>query len=312
MGLLDSFFGGGGGNAAGIQTDYANQALDLQKQIYADTKEAIKPWYNAGTSAVSALMDRLGLQGGSTKTRDQIIKELTPQYTTTTGQQGGGQFVGPDGRIYEGDNASMINRYVQNNPQDREFAIKVPGFDPKGDITGLGFKSMGPAQTSSVNYDALNKAADEAMAGQGTPSNYGDLLADYQWTADPGYQFQLDQGTKALERKAAASGKTFTPEMMKALSEYTVGTANQNYGEGFARDQTKKNGIYNMLAGVSGMGQVATGQQAGAGTNYANQATDLLTGIGNVQAAGKQADSAARGSMFGTLLKYAPAIAGMF
>lgn len=331
MGFLGDIMGGGGGKAAGIQTKEAEKALALQKEIYGDIKGLTKPYYDAGTASLDQLMTYLGLSGSTgAKTREQFAAELTPQYTTTTGGPATKMYVGPDGRVYDSSDPNKFSAaYAANNKGSTGFQNDYNRFTRallgKADygLEDLGFKPMSPS-TSSVNYDGLNKAIDEAMAKQeadGKPAGFGKLLADYEFEEDPGYLFAKEQGNTAIERRLASQGKIFTPEAMKALSEYNTGMAAQGYDAGFARDQQSKSSIYNMLASTAGMGQVATGQQANAGTNYANAATDLYTGIGNVKAAGKQADNASRGSMFGSLVDaglgyasggWAGALAGLF
>lgn len=304
MGLLDSVFGGGGGQAAGVQKEYAEKALKLQEEMYGDTKENVKPWYNAGESAIAKLMTMLGLEGGDgVKTREQLVKELTPQYTNTTNGAGGGTlYRGPDGRVYDTSEKGWESSFYANNPNIRpQFGTALQFLTPDR-FEAMGLKPMSQS-SSSVNYDALNKAVDDALAKQGKPDDFGSLMKPFEYKDDPGFRFAQEEGNKAVQRQMAKQGKTMSPAALKAMSEYNTGMAEQGYGAAFSRDQAKKGLDYNMLAGVSGMGQVATGQQAGAAQNYANQATDLYTGIGNVVAAGKQADNAARGSMFGTLAK---------
>lgn len=88
----------------------------------------------------------------------------------------------------------------------------------------------------------------------------------------PDYQFGLDQGNKALANSAAARGMTYSGQQGKAL---------QRYGQDYAG--TKLNESYNRLAGIAGIGQQATNQTGAAGQNYANNASNNLTDMGNAQ-----------------------------
>lgn len=113
------------------------------------------------------------------------------------------------------------------------------------------------------------------QAGVGALGQIQNLLANpSSITSDPGYQFGLSQGTKALNNGAAAGGMTYSGAQQKAL---------QRYGQDYAG--TKLNESYNRLASLAGLGQTATSGTASAGSNYANNGSNLLSGMGNVQAA---------------------------
>lgn len=94
-------------------------------------------------------------------------------------------------------------------------------------------------------------------------------------TSDPGYQFRMDQGQKAIERSAAARGGLFSGGTGKALQQYSQGLASQEYGNAF-----------NRLASLAGIGQSATGQQVNANQNQAVALSDLTTQAGNARASG--------------------------
>jgi hypothetical protein len=100
-----------------------------------------------------------------------------------------------------------------------------------------------------LGQDATNRMRDIYLTGK-TP-----------FTASPGYDFRVQQGTQALERGAAARGRQFSGAQGKALTEYGQGVAADEYDRG-----------YNRLAGMAGLGQTATGQIGQAGQVYANQA----------------------------------------
>lgn len=57
--------------------------------------------------------------------------------------------------------------------------------------------------------------------------------------SDPGYQFRMEQGQKALDRSAAAKGLTMSGAQLKALTEYGQGMGSQEYGNAFNRAFTQ-------------------------------------------------------------------------
>ena len=86
---------------------------------------------------------------------------------------------------------------------------------------------------------------------------------------DPGFKFALEQAQQAIERSAAAKGTLMTGGTLKELAGFTTGAALQGYGD-----------YWNRLAGLASMG-------GNAASGYAGNATDLITGAGNAQAAGQ-------------------------
>lgn len=101
-------------------------------------------------------------------------------------------------------------------------------------------------------------------------------------TNDPGYQFGMDQGTRALNSGAASRGMTYSGAAGKALSRF---------GQDYAG--TKLDASYNRLSNLAGMGQVGANNNQTAGMNYANNAGNNLIGAAN--AGGAAAMSGARG-----------------
>ena len=85
---------------------------------------------------------------------------------------------------------------------------------------------------------------------------------------DPGYQFRLDAGIKALEGSAAARGKLVSGDQLKGLTNYAEASASQEFGNAFARTQAERDAAFNRDLALSG-----NGQNAAAGVIGANQAT---------------------------------------
>jgi hypothetical protein len=106
-----------------------------------------------------------------------------------------------------------------------------------------------------------------------------------QAEATPGYQFALQQGTRAIDQNAAANG---------TLLSGNTGVALQNYGQGLASttyQQTYNNALQSYLANLHGlMGGAQLGQNSASTLGYqGNQAAGLNTNI-NLGGAEAQAD----------------------
>lgn len=106
---------------------------------------------------------------------------------------------------------------------------------------------------------------------------------DYQ--ADPGYQFRLEQGAKALERSGAAKGMSLSGAQMKGLTDYNSGMASQEYGNAYNRFMNNRSSKFNELASIAGLGQTANGQLGQMGMNTAqymgNNTMGAATAAGN-------------------------------
>ncbi|MEI6088673.1 MAG: hypothetical protein WCR66_13860 [Bacteroidota bacterium] len=180
------------------------------------------------------------------------------------------------------ENAANIQaQYGQNaiNEQRRQFDINQKNQEP--------FLKTGQAANTQLNYGLGLGGADQTSGQMGAS---GSLLkpftmADYQ--QDPGYQFRLSEGQKALDRASAAGGKYFSGGAIKGLTDYNQNSASNEYQNAYNRYNTNQTNTYNRLAGVSGAGQTAANNLGTTGQENTNQISAGLTGIGNAQAAGQ-------------------------
>jgi len=105
------------------------------------------------------------------------------------------------------------------------------------------------------------------------------------FTKTPGYDFRYDQGLDQLENQWRAGGKFYSGDALKGGQEYAQNFATNEY----------TNAINRGLA-LSGMGQAAVNSANASGTAGTNAQADLLTQLGNVQAAGRVSGYNALGS----------------
>jgi hypothetical protein len=101
----------------------------------------------------------------------------------------------------------------------------------------------------------------------------------------PGYQFSLQQGQNALNAANAATGNQVSGAGLAALSNYNVGSANNEYQQAFNNYQTQQQGNFGRLATIAGMGAGANAQSNAAAQNYGNQTSSNMVGAGNAAAA---------------------------
>lgn len=111
-------------------------------------------------------------------------------------------------------------------------------------------------------------------------------MEGWEFEKDPGYDFRLKQGTKALERSAAARGNLFSGALGKALTEYNQDFASNEYDRAYARAAGEKKTNYNILAGMAGTGQQQVNTDAGFNQQGANVIIGQQSNAGNALAQG--------------------------
>lgn len=95
-------------------------------------------------------------------------------------------------------------------------------------------------------------------------------------TQDPGYQFRLNEGTKATNNALIAAGYNGSGAQGKALTRYAQDYASNEYASAYARELEAKNRKYNMLSAISDYGLNAAAQQGGATAQLASTSANIL------------------------------------
>jgi len=116
-------------------------------------------------------------------------------------------------------------------------------------------------------------------------TNYQKFGMD-QFQQDPGYQFRLNEGLKALDRQAAARGGLISGNAMKAAGRYGQDYASNEYTNAFNRYQAERNAQLNPLQSLAGVGQSATNYVGNAAQNFGQAQAQGAQAIGNAQASG--------------------------
>ena len=170
----------------------------------------------------------------------------------------------------------------------------------------------------AVGYDALGKLSLLANTSLDmrpyTPTPTFDPTAPYQGPseadlrADPGYQFRVSEGQKALERSGASKGLLLSGGQLKDLQRFGQGLGAQEYAAVYQRGYQQNADLYNRnlqayqtdyntllglrknqygeFAGLAGAGQGAVNTLSSLGQNTANALNANTVGAGNARAAG--------------------------
>jgi hypothetical protein len=136
-------------------------------------------------------------------------------------------------------------------------------------VSWLGdFRGAGTAATQQL----------QAGIEQGGEFNKKFTAADLE--LDPGYAFRLAEGSKALERSAAARGGLQSGGTFKALTRYAQGVASDEYQKAFDRYNTDRATRFSMLSKLSDTGLDATRASIAAGETYSGRASGNIMGAG--------------------------------
>lgn len=118
--------------------------------------------------------------------------------------------------------------------------------------------------------------------GAGGDFNRDFTLADF--TADPGYNFRLQQGQRGLEASAAARGGALSGAALKGIDRYNQDFASGEYQNAYNRFNADRTQRFNRLASIAGVGQTATRDVAQQGAQVASNVGNNIMGAGNAQA----------------------------
>lgn len=137
------------------------------------------------------------------------------------------------------------------------------GYDGYADAPGSNYSGMGMgnAMRPSVQQPQL-------MASP-VQNNYKGFQAD------PGYQFRLQEGQRAINNSLLAQGLGLSGAQLRASQEYGQGLASQEYGNWF-----------NRLSGLAGIGQNATNNALAQSGQAFGGMQNALAGQGNALAQG--------------------------
>ncbi len=205
--------------------------------------------------------------------------------------------------------------------QERMFNQSLDTQKPWLEAGGRGLSQL----ESGINSGAFN-----TQQGQYTPPAFQDLKFDFE--ADPGYQFRLSEGNKAVQASAAARGGLFSGKTGTDLQDYAQGQASQEYGaaygrfadqrdynrqnfqndrnfsygqfgDNFNRDRAVKTDQYNRLASLAGVGQTAAGNVSNMQMDEGGNLANLAMQRGNIAAQRSQAGYQGPMNLFNTALQ---------
>lgn len=250
-------------NAADTQLQGSKQASNTQLGMFQQTQANMAPWLQAGNLSLDKLQYLMGIGDPMQAARDQAaqaagIKKPTMQDAEAEHLQ---SHIKTFGRGYSADSDMSAKQAQTKQIYDRmlgEYNQQLTQLDVKPDPK---FGSM---------YGSLMKP-------------FG--MEDFQ--ASPAYQFNLDQGTQAINKATAARGQFYAPATLQSIAKYSQGMASNEFQNAYGNYNTNMGNIWNRLSTLSGGGQNAAGNMGTNATAVAGQVGNNIMGGANAQAAGQ-------------------------
>lgn len=211
------------GDAAGASANAANQAAQVQWNMYNQSRADMAPWREAGAGAVNALWGSPATQGA-------------PIYGQPMPNVGGGNI-------------------VQGLPEPYAYLNGVDFDSLPGPLKGLVQQVGGGPQQNALTQQIVGY-------GPGTPATTGLIQqGPGEFTESPSYQFALQQGLQGQQRAASATGRLGSGAYLKDATRFAEGLASQEYGN-FLNRYYQSLDPYFRMAGLGSNVSIAGGQQS--------------------------------------------------
>lgn len=176
---------------------------------------------------------------------------------------------------------------------------KIFGTDLSGDKARASAERSMQAGTDKANaiqkemFDITRKdnepwrqAGAQALSGLQDP-NFGK-----NFQMDPGYEFRMKEGQKAINAAASARGMAGGGATLKALTKYGQDYSSNEYSKVYDRN-------FNKLSTLAGFGSQANQAQGQANQNYGQQVAGNYLGMANAQAASAMNQSNMQNQLIG-------------
>ena len=297
--------------AAQLQKQAADAALAEQQRQFDIGQSNLQPWLTQGRTGLANLSYLLGLMPTTGVTTGTPIGKTVADTATPVGTAPAGGSTAATLASLGADNSLGGGRGTQGMPRVTDAAL--PGVNATGTVPGATPATATTApETTATGAAGVPAPVDLSTLVNPSLGAAGSLMAPWteKFTAptnvteqnDPGYQFRLQQGLKALQNSAAASGTLLSGGTGKALQRYGQDYASNEYGNVYNRalGQYQQNynifkqnqaDQFNRLAAMSGVGQTAANTLGNLGQSSAANISNILMTSGAQQA--QQANNAA-------------------
>ena len=265
------------------QSDAARKASDTQLEMYERTRADLAPYRDVGYAALDVLAGMFIPGYGATSDIDSQIASLERELESATRA--------PSAPAMPGIRDSSERRDLRKAGRGGA-RYTLGSIDSQGGFH-LGGGAAGGMDTARIDdlrgrLDALRAQRSDVRA---SPSQAPGYSAFYK---SPGYEFRLEEGTRALDRSAASRGRLRSGAHERELIRYGQGVASSEF-----------NSYANRLASLAGLGQTSTAQTGSFGAAAAGAAGQYLQNQGTARASGYAGAANALNAGIGNYLFYA-------
>lgn len=237
--------------AAATQARSADAATNAQMEMFYNTDANLAPWRETGTLAMDELARLAGLQSPNSELRKPTRADAA--------------------RIAEeGHRTTFGTGYTNDSDRGRIETAELETLDRLMAEYNAKLASTPQSQVPNPMTAPLTKPF---------------ALSDFQ--ESPAYQFNLQQGQKAIEKSAAARKMYYAPATLQDISKYSQGVASNEFMNAYNMYNQNQKNIWDRLYAMSGSGQNAAAQAGAFGTQVGGQIGENMMGAGNAQAAGQ-------------------------
>lgn len=280
------------GKAAKAQNKAAAQASNADEKSNTQSERDIAPYKNAGVGATNQLSYLLGINPAKGSAVSLIPDKIYNALNAVRNKSPNMGDFDESGLIRSiktyAENPDILKSFQDSSQYQLDKSLTQQDF-----IDALN-------QINSQGGTSSNTAFADVNKGMG---DYGSLtkrfsLDDYE--ADPGYQFRLDQGNKAIAAQQAKRGNFYSGAALKEADAYNSNQASQEYGNAYNRYTADQNNLYSRLAGVSNQGMGAANTSINMNQDNASAISNIYGQAGNANAANSIAQSNALNQGIGT------------
>ena len=291
----------GAKKASDASEDATQESIDLSREQFEQVREDTAPFRESSYNALNLLNAMVGL----------------PAVGTPDAYGGGGSAVQRTEKATQGlsaiPGATWQGRQVFTDGKGGVYAPRgrnagIDDLEYIGAATEKGIRPVGGSSRRFVRTDGggvLSYRDGQFYAGRGRRAPAIDVAAptpveetpqaavasgnalspEEIMKRDPGYQFRLDEGVRAIDRYRSAKGGSLGGGALREITRY---------GQGYASNEYQN--MYNRVSNIAGLGQVGVSQSNQAAMNFANTSANALNAQGYTRASAYTAGANAVGS----------------
>ena len=285
---------GGGGGKVKFDDTAIREGVDFAKDVFHDyALPYTEPYRTTGRNALGALSYEMGLGAEPIIYPDGSTPQIRAEAADLAAAQAQGQ-------------APVNNEALRAILKSELSGLQTPiranysTGDPGEWEDARNAEEKRLARIKEINEQLNGIPADGPAYTPTFGESTENVYRGFQET--PGFRFALEQGQQGVERAANAAGVgRDSGALRKAMSDYTMGMANQEYGN-----------YLNRLSGLAGIGLSGVGTAVNAGQNAANTATSGGQSIAQGKLSAAQQNAASSGDSTGQILGLAGTVIGSF